>query len=134
GRSRGGGWEGLGDGDFAVGLDVLRARFEPQYVPLVELKLGRVLDGHDPVLVGDRRRKGVQQGRLPATCTARDEDVQLGQNAALQVLDGLGVEGADLDHLVERQPLLAEFPDRDQRTAEAERRDDDVYAAAVRAT
>ena len=51
--------------------------------------------------------------------------------AALEVVDGLSIERSDPDHLVESQPFLAELSDRDQRPAEAERRDDDVDAAAV---
>ena len=52
-------------------------------------------------------------------------------NTALEEIDRLGVERSELDQLVQGQPLLAELADRDQRSAQAERRDDDVDAAAV---
>jgi len=37
----------LADGDLAAALDVGRAGLQAHQVPLVELQLGRILDGHD---------------------------------------------------------------------------------------
>src|SRR6266566_7289403 len=51
--------------------------------------------------------------------------------AALEVVDGFGAQRSELDQLVEVQPLLAELADRDQRSAQAERRNDDVHTASV---
>src|SRR6266496_3487602 len=98
---------------------------------LAQLELCRVLDRDDPVLVGDRGRERVQQSRLARAGAARDEDVQLGVYAAAEIVDRFGVERSEFDQLVQGQPLLAELTDRDQRSAQAERRDDDVDAAAV---
>ena len=79
----------LADRDLTLALDVLRARLQPQHVALVQLQLGGVLDGDDAVVVGDRRRQRVQERRLAGAGTARDEDVQLGLDAALEELDRL---------------------------------------------
>ena len=98
---------------------------------LVEPQLGRVLDGDDPLLVGNGSREGVEKRRLARAGASGNEHVQLGLDAALEELDGLLAERAHLDHVVERQPAAAELADRDQRTAERERRDDGVDAAAV---
>ena len=89
----------LADRDLALALDVLRPRLEPEHVPLVQAKLGRVLDRDDAVRVRNRRREGVQEGRLPGARAARDEDVQLGQHAALEELDRLGRQRAEPDHV-----------------------------------
>ena len=40
----------------APALDVGRAGLQPEHVLLAQLQLGRVLDGDDPLVVGDRRR------------------------------------------------------------------------------
>ena len=48
----------LADRDRALALDVRRPRLERDDVLLAELQLGGVLDGHDPLVVGDERRRG----------------------------------------------------------------------------
>ena len=72
----------VADRDFALALDVRRARLEPEHVPLVELQLGGVLDRDDPLVVRDRGRERVQQRRLARARAARDQDVQLRLDAA----------------------------------------------------
>ena len=54
----------IADRYLALALDVLGPRLQAQDVALVELELGCVLDRHDPLRVGDRRREGVEQRRL----------------------------------------------------------------------
>ena len=98
---------------------------------LVEPELGRVLDRDDSLLVRDRRGERVHEGRFPRAGSARDQHVQLCLDAALEELDRLLAERPELDHVVEGQPLAAELADRDQWTAERERRDDGVDAAAI---
>ena len=88
-------------------------RLEPQDVPLVEPQLGGVLDRDDPVAVRDRGRERVQQRRLAGAGAAGDQDVQLGLDAALEEVDGLGRERAEPDQVVEVEPPLAELADRD---------------------
>ena len=52
-------------------FDVGRARLQPHHVPLLQLQLGRVLDGDDALAVGDERRQRVQHGRLAGAGAAR---------------------------------------------------------------
>ena len=89
----------IADRDLPLALDVLRPRLEPEHVPLVELELGRVLDRDDPVAVGHRLGKGVQERRLARAGSARDQDVQLRLDAALEERGRLLRERPDLDQL-----------------------------------
>src|SRR3546814_10816796 len=50
--------------DLAPALDIGRPGFEPRHMPLLQLKLGRILNGADPLAVVDIGGKRVQQGRL----------------------------------------------------------------------
>ena len=122
----------LADRDLALALDVLRARLQSENVGLLHLQLGCVLDGDDALGVGDRGRERVQERRLAGAGSAGDQDVQLGEHAALQEVDGVGAERSEPDHLVQVEPLVAELADRDERPAERERRDHRVDAAPVR--
>ena len=45
----------VADGDLALALDVGRARLQRDHVRLLELQLGGVLDGDDPLLGRDER-------------------------------------------------------------------------------
>ena len=74
----------VADRDLALALDVLRPRLEPEHVALVEPQLGRILDRDDAILVRDRGRERVEERRLAGAGTPRDEDVQLGLDAALR--------------------------------------------------
>src|SRR3712207_7192647 len=57
-------------------LDVGRARLQPDDVRLLQLQLGRVLDGDDALVVGDVGGERVQERRLARAGAARDEDVE----------------------------------------------------------
>src|SRR5256885_11001045 len=87
-------------------------RLESKDVPLVEPQLGRVLDRDDAILVRDRRRHRVQQGRLTGTRAARDEDVQLCSDALLEEVDGFAAERAEPDQVVKAPALVPELADR----------------------
>ena len=121
----------LADRHAVLAGQVHRARLEPKDMPLIEPELGGVLDRHDPLSVGDRRRQRVQQGGLSRAGSARDQHVQLGANASLDKLDGLLTQGAQLDHVVEREPLPAELADSHERAGEGQRRYDRVDTTAV---
>src|SRR6185503_2460952 len=83
----------LPDTDLALALDILGPRFQPEDMTLVEPELRRVLDRDDALAVGDRGRQGVEQRRLAGARAARDEDVELGRDAALEEVDGLARQG-----------------------------------------
>ena len=77
---------------------------------LLQLKLGRVLAGDDPLVVLDVVGQAVEQRRLAGAGTAGDDDV------AAHLADDLqgsrapsGEMAPKLDELVERQLVLAEF-------------------------
>ena len=89
----------VADRDLALALDVLRARFEPQRVLLLELELGGVLDRDDAVALGHRSRERVQHRRLTGAGSARDEDVELGLDARAEEVARLLRERPDVDEL-----------------------------------
>src|SRR3546814_10959138 len=60
--------------DLAPALDIGRPGFEPRHMPLLQLKLGRILNGDDPLAVVDIGGKRVQQGRLARTRAAGEQD------------------------------------------------------------
>ena len=74
----------LADRHLALALDVARPALQAQNVSLSEAKLGGVLDRHDSLGIGNRRRQGVEQGRLAGAGTAGYEDVQARLDAAAQ--------------------------------------------------
>ena len=121
----------IADRDLALALDVLRPRLEPEHVPLVELELGRVLDRDDPVAVGHRLGEGVQKRRLAGAGAARDQDVQLRLDAALEERGRVFGDRPDLDQLRHVESVLRELADRQQRPRQGQRRDDRVHARAV---
>mgnify|MGYP000226663161 CR=1 FL=1 len=57
---------------------LLSGQLPPQFVRLLELKFGRILDRQNAFVVVDERRKRVQRRRFTRTCTARNDDVQPG--------------------------------------------------------
>ena len=78
-------------------------RLERDHVLLAELELGRVLDGHDPLVVRDERREDVEHRRLAGAGAAGDEDVQARFDARLEELEHLGRRGAEADQVVDRE-------------------------------
>ena len=72
------------DADLAAALGVGRAGLEPHDVGLLELELGGVLDGDDPLPLGDERRQHVERRGLAGARTAGDEDVELAPHAGLE--------------------------------------------------
>ena len=95
----------LADRDLALALDVLRARLEPQHVPLVELELGRVLDRDDPVRVRDRRataRSAASSCRCPCRRRSRMLSSAWTQRSRKSTVSVR--ERAEADHVVEVEP------------------------------
>ena len=121
----------VADRHLAAVLDVRRPRLEPQHVLLVERELGGVLDGDDPLVLGDERRQHVEGRRLAGARAAGDQDVEAPAHARGEELgDRLG-EGAEADQVLDLVRLRGELADRQQRAVERQRRDDGVDAAAV---
>jgi hypothetical protein len=98
---------------------------------LLELEFGRVLDRQDPFGVVDEGRQRVERRGLARTRTARDDDVEPGGDGGLEIGGHLLGEGAEADEVVDRQLLLLELPDRDERAVHRDRRHHRVEARAV---
>ena len=82
-------------------------------------------------LSGITRTERVEQRRLARAGAAGDEDVELRLDAAAEEVDRLVGEGPDVDHVLQREALPRELPDREERAGERQRRDDRVDTAAV---
>ena len=74
----------VADRDRALALDVGRARLEADDVLLLELELGGVLDGDDPLVVGDERRQHVEGRGLAGAGAAGDDDVEPAAHAGVE--------------------------------------------------
>src|SRR5206468_12014216 len=109
------------DGDLAFAVDVLRPRLEAANVLLVQLKLGRVLDGHDPVFDRDETRKHVEEGRLPGAGSTRNDDVRLGEHRGLQEAEAGLVGGAEPDQVFDLVRVSGELTDGEQRAVQGKR-------------
>ena len=77
-------------GDLAPALDIRRPRLQPHDMLLLQLELGRVLDGDDALAIVDEGRHGIEHGRLAGTGTARNEDVAARADDRPQNLGDLG--------------------------------------------
>ncbi len=121
----------VADANLALPLDVGRPRLERDDVLLVELQLGCVLDRQDPLAVGDETRHHVQERRLADARAARDQDVELPAHAALEHLDELRRQRAQVDEIAPGQRVGRELADGQDRPLQRERRHDHVDARAV---
>ena len=122
----------VADGDRALALDVRRARLQAQHVLLVQLELGGVLDGDDPLVVGDEAGQDVEQGRLARAGAAGDDDVEPAAHARLRGRRApAGRERAEGDQVPVRERVGGELADGEHAAVEGDRRDDRVDAGAV---
>ncbi len=85
----------VADGDRALALDVGRPGLQPDDVVLLQLQLDGVLDGDDPLALGDEGGQHVEQRRLPGAGAAGDDDVEPGLDAGVQQLGHLRRQGAE---------------------------------------
>src|SRR6185503_5559191 len=122
------------DRDLALAFDVRRARLEAHDVVLHETELGGVLDRDDALVLGDEAGHDVEERRLAGARATGDEHVEACFDARAEEFHHLGSRCAELDVVLDRDPVLRELSDRDDRTVEGERRDDDVHARAIRQT
>ncbi len=121
----------IADVDAALAVDVRRARLEPAHVFLVELELGGVLDGDDPLVDRDEPGADVEEGRLPGTGAPGDDDVGPGQDARLDERGALLGDGSETDQVGNLIGVLRELPDGQQGAVERHRRDGGVDARSV---
>jgi hypothetical protein len=115
----------------ALALDVGRAGLQPDDVLLLELQLDGVLDRDDPLGLRDERAQHVEQGRLPGSGAAGDDDVEPGLHAGPQQLGHLRAQRPEGDQVRDLQRGAGELADGQRGAAERQRRDDGVDAGAV---
>ena len=121
----------LTDVDLSAALDVGRSRLETQHVVLLELELGRVLDGDDALVVGDEGGHHVEQGRLARAGTTGDDDVAATTDAGAQEVTDLRRERAERNEVLVRERVGGELADGEQGAVERDGRDDRVDTRAV---
>ncbi len=122
----------LGDGAFA--FDIRGPAFHPADMRLLQLQLGGVFDGDDPLPLANKGRKRVHQRGFPRSRAARDHDIQPAGDGGTQVYGHLIAHGAEKGQLFKAQLVFAELADRNQRAAQRDRRDDRIEPRPVRQT
>src|SRR5207248_5959762 len=100
-----------------------RPALESHHVVLVHLELDRVLDGDDPLVIGDERRQHVEQRRLAGPGPAGDEGVESTADTRPQQLDRLVGERAHADEVIGVVRIMGELPYRQYRSVDGEGRD-----------
>ena len=122
----------VADGDLALALEVRRAGLELDDMRLVELQFGGILDGDDPLVLGDERRQDVERRGLPGTGAAGDEDIEACLDAGAQEVEHLGRGRPEPDEVVDGDRLRRELPHGDDRPDQRQGLDDRVDPRAVR--
>ncbi len=117
----------------ACPLDIGRPGLQADHVLLLQLQLGRVLDGDDPLIGRDVGGEDVEQGGLAGAGAAGDHDVQAGlDTGGERTRQIVGVRVLNSSRSSIAQALGAKAPDRQDRAVDRQRRDDGVDPRAVR--
>ena len=122
----------LPDGQLALALDVGGTVLERDHVRVIDLQLGRVLDGDHALVVRDEARDDVEARGLAGPGAAGDQDVHSTQDGSLQELRHRGAEAALAREVVHSKHRVLELPDRQRRTVNGGGPDDRVDAAPIR--
>ena len=122
----------LPDRELALALDVRRAVLEGDDVRVVDLQLGRVLDGDHALVVRDEARDHVERRRLAGAGAAGDEDVHAPEHRGLEKLRHGRAEAALVLQVLDAEDRVLELADRQRRAVDRGRPDDGVDAASVR--
>ena len=83
--------------DLTSTFDVGRAGLECYHVFLSQLQLGCVLDGENPLIIGDKARQDVEKRRLARASAARDKHVEFRVHAGLHQFHRPGRHTAQFD-------------------------------------
>ncbi len=114
--------------DLALALDVRRPRLHAPDMGLLQLQLGGILDGEQPLPLRDEGGEGVEHGGLARAGAARNDGGDARAHRRRQHLRHRRTQRAHVHELVQVERLLGEFADRDQRTIDADRPDSHVDA------
>ena len=118
-------------GNLAGALDVRRPGFKPHHVRLLQLKLGGVLDRHDPLVIADKTRDRVEECRLAAARAARNQHIELCVNDRLHEIADLRRDRAEFDQCVDVRTDRGELTNRHDGAVDRKRRYDHVHARTV---
>ena len=121
----------LPDGELTLAFDVGRAVLERDYVRVIDLQLGRVLDGDHALVVRDEARDHVERGGLARTGAARHQDVHPSKHRGLEELRHGRTQAALARQVVHAEHRVLELADRQRGTVDGRGSDDRVDAAAV---
>ena len=121
----------LADRDAALAVDVGRTSLETADMLLVQLQLGRILDGDDALVDRDETRADVEKSRLAGTRATGHQDVRAREHACLDERGGFLGHGAEPDEVGNLIRVLAELSNRENGTVERDRRYRRVDAGSV---
>src|SRR5712692_2152859 len=94
---------------------------------MAQLELCGVLDGHDALRLRDEFRERVEERCLSTAGAAADDDVGARRHGRREEARGLWADRVERDEILKAEQLW-ELADRDRRSLQGERRDDDVHA------
>src|SRR5690606_24896742 len=97
--------------DLPFAFNVGRAAFQRDDVFLPQLQFRRVFNRHNALVVRNKARKHVEQGRFSRASTAGHDDVEPCDDASTHELDDFFRDRAEADQIFEGQRLLEEFTD-----------------------
>ena len=101
----------VADAYLAASLDVRWPRLESEHMFLVQLQLGRVLDGDDPLVTGDEGRQDVERRRLAGPSAAGHENVEATGDAGVQEVRHRPSNGPECHQVVGDEGISRELPD-----------------------
>ena len=104
------------------------AGLEPSDVALAQLQLGGILDGHDPFIGWDVARQHIEQGRLPASSPAADDDVRSRIDTRLEEAERALAATAQPRQIGHGERSEHELANVEQRPVDRDRWDRDVHA------
>src|SRR5476651_1449024 len=98
---------------------------------LTELQFGRVLDGDDPLVVGNETGEDIERGGLSRTGTTRDHNVETASHTRPQEGDHVRGHRVVPHQVLNLKGVLGELTDGDRWAAQRERWDDHVHARTI---
>jgi hypothetical protein len=119
------------DRDLPTSLHVRRTGFQRDHVRLREPELGGVFDRDQALLVGDETRQHAEECGLAAPGAAADHDVGATPDAGREEPERPGADAAGAQEIPRFDRDLGEPADRQDGTAERERRNDRMDPGAT---
>ena len=123
----------IAHGDLAFAFEVGRPRLETHHVRLLQLKFGRVFAGDDALVVVDEPVRQLSSVVLPEPVPPEIRTLQRTRPMMSRIGLACRRDRAELDQLLEVQPVLLELTNGERRAVDGQRRRDDVDARCRRA-